>query len=102
MNKFLFMFVFLQGFSVLCFCAFLRDPFNLCSKNQEVDIELRENIELVGVINIGSDFGAILRNGSMQEVVFLSDHIWGYAVKEITLDHVLLVQADKTIKLQIG
>ena len=102
MVKTLMLFIFLQSFTFFVFGDSWRDPFNLSSKDQEVDVKLHENIELVGVINVGSDFGAILRNSGLQEVVFLNDQIWGHKVKEITLNHVLLVQNDKKVKLQIG
>ena len=98
-SKILLLFGFLQSFYFFCFCAVWRDPFNLCPKEKTAgSYKFRENIKLVGVINIGSDFGAILRNDICQEVVFLNDQIWGYAVKEITLDHVLLVQADNRLQ----
>ena len=80
----------------------IRDPFSVPENNKYMTTKQQdEQINLLGITKVDKNFGAILAKNGNREVVFLQDVIWGYLVKEITLDHVLLFKDQKQIKLLV-
>lgn len=84
-----------------------RDPFFIPSKQKNITqnknniLPQEQKITLIGVVEIENSFGAILEKKGEREVIFLSDKVWNFYVKEITFDHVILLKGDKRIKIPI-
>ncbi len=89
--------------------ALSRDPFyqdqltvgqKKYKKTNKADTGLK-HILLEGIMAMGDHLAAALSDGKDSEVVGVGDHIWGYTVKHIDRNKVLLVQGNKTKKLEL-
>lgn len=109
MLKFKIIFIFLIlfiGRSILCLLgegvvdrASFRDPFSFNGSGQlnMQNSDSSNKIKILAITESNNKNGAILQRDEEQEVVFVGDSIWGYQVKDITLNSVKLLSTDKKI-----
>ena len=77
-----------------------RNKKNISAESKKV--EAKNTLELLGVIKKENSFGAVIQKENEQEVVFLNDKIWGYSVKKIQADSVVLLKGEEEIILLIS
>ncbi len=101
MLKFKIIFIFLSLFLTNINSTHLRDPFSFQSNHSEqINVTISGNtneIKILAITESNEKKGAILQKLEEQEVVFLGDSVWGYCVKDITLNSVQLLSTDKKV-----
>ena len=79
---------------------FLTQQFVVAERNPFVPVlnfeknslkkESKNNLFLAATLEKGESFGAIVGKKEKREVVFVGDRVWGYFVKEINSNSILL------------
>jgi len=77
----------------------LRDPFYAPCKTK--NLKNQTQIKLDGIVKAKGKIGAILCVNGNSELVFASDKVADFVVRDINLDHVVLMHGKKTIKIFI-
>lgn len=81
-----------------------RDPFRpLVGKNilfgERVDVKV--DLDLLGIVNLGKDYLALIKTPSKAEVLKKNDKIAGFIIENICSDKVILRKGGKTVILKI-
>lgn len=94
------MFKFFGLFFLTIFCFFqifpqnaFRDPFYFPDQLN------KENLKLSGLLKAGNKFSAILEKEGESKIVFAGEVVWGYLIKEIGENFIVLQKGEKSFRL---
>ncbi len=89
-----------------------RDPFKpLLEKKSkivrgdqglEVQDDMLENVDFLGVVRIGNNFSALLRTSETKGAFNLGENVGSFKITEISQDYVIFTKGEKTYKIKRG